>query len=429
MSKRIFISYRREDSRGSAGRLYDQLAAYFGRDRIFMDVDTIQPGLDFVDAIEVAVRETDVLIVVIGSAWLNALDASGNRRLDNPEDFVRLEIATALNQNIRVIPVLVEGAMMPRSTDLPDDLKPLARRNAIEISHTRFHSDTQRLIQALELTLEQIEADRIRKVKRSNAEKLAAEKIETDRLAGERAEVERVAAQGAEIAAAPVQKGKPAWRIPAWIWIIVGMILIVSIVIGIVPQLSGVFAPIVGDLSNIYDVHGTNPDNSTYQGSVTISKSGTDTYVLIWDISGITWHGNGTLSGSKFVVDDEMFTNTYTVNSDGSLEGNWTQIGEPDYCPIPTVSAPPPEPVLPERPPEPADQSDTVAMADFFTALQKWQDDVTIIQEEYKAEIENYQATAEAYKATVVVITDNCKPKGISGSTNISGTELLVPPR
>jgi len=414
-----------------------------------MDVDTIQPGLDFVDAIEVAVRETNVLIVVIGSAWLNALNDSGIRRLDNPEDFVRLEIATALNQNIRVIPVLVEGATMPRSTDLPDDLKPLARRNAIEISHTRFHSDTQRLIQALELTLEQIEENRLLEAERNRAEKLAAEKIEADRLARERAEVERVAterakieiqeaekanaervaAQRAEIAAAPVQKGKPAWRILAWIWIIVGMILIVSIVIGIVPQLSGMFAPTVGDLSNIYDVHGTNPDNSTYQGSVAISKSGTDTYVLIWDISGITWHGNGTLTGSKFVVDDEMFTNTYTVNFDGSLEGNWTQIGEAEYCPIPTVSAPPPEPVLPDRPAEPADQSDTVAMADFFEAIKKWEADATIIQEEYKAEIENYQATAEAYQATVVVIKDNCKPKGISGSTNISGTELLVPRR
>jgi len=160
MTSKIFISYRREDSRGSAGRLYDQLSAYYGKERIFMDVDTIEPGLDFVDAIESAVKQSDVQIVVIGPNWVNATDTSGNLRLDNPEDFVRTEIATALKMKIRVIPVLVESAEMPHSTDLPDDLKSLSRRNALEISHSRFGTDVQRLIHYVERALKQAEIGR-----------------------------------------------------------------------------------------------------------------------------------------------------------------------------------------------------------------------------------------------------------------------------
>jgi len=153
MSARIFISYRREDSLGSAGRIYDHLVDYFGRDQIFMDVDTIQPGLDFVKVIDSTLNDIDILIAVIGPSWLTVKDVSGNLRLDNPEDFVRLEIATALKRDIRVIPVLVEGASPFRGTDLPDDLRLLARRNAIEISHNRFTSDIQRLVSALKIAL------------------------------------------------------------------------------------------------------------------------------------------------------------------------------------------------------------------------------------------------------------------------------------
>jgi len=150
---RIFISYRRDDSAGYAGRLYDRLSERFGQGQIFMDIDTIEPGLDFVEVIEKAVGSCGVLIALIGRQWLTITDATGHRRLDNPEDFVRLEIATALDRNIRVIPVLVRGATMPRSTDLPDALKKLARRNALEISDTRFHYDVDRLIETLEKVL------------------------------------------------------------------------------------------------------------------------------------------------------------------------------------------------------------------------------------------------------------------------------------
>ena len=156
MENHIFISYRREDSRGAAGRIYDRLERYFGHDRIFMDVDTIQPGMDFVDAIEKAVGKSDIFLVIIGSNWATSTDKAGQKRLDNPEDFVRLEVGSALKRNVWLIPVLVDGAMMPRSNELPDDLKSITRRNAIEISHTRFNMDADRLIRAIEQAFQQL---------------------------------------------------------------------------------------------------------------------------------------------------------------------------------------------------------------------------------------------------------------------------------
>jgi hypothetical protein len=125
MSGHIFINYRRDDSSSAAGRLYDRLSSHFASNQIFIDVDNLAPGVDFVEAIEQSVGSCDVLIAVIGGRWLISSDEEGRRRLDNPDDFVRIEIATALKRGIRVIPVLVEGALMPRSRDLPDDLKSL----------------------------------------------------------------------------------------------------------------------------------------------------------------------------------------------------------------------------------------------------------------------------------------------------------------
>jgi hypothetical protein len=150
---RIFLSYRREDSGGWAGRLYDRLSQHFGDEHVFMDIDAIAPGLDFVEVIQHAVQSCDVLITLIGRQWLTVADATGQPRLANPEDFVRLEIATALERNIRVIPVLVQDAPMPRSADLPDNLKRLSRRHALEISDTRFHRDVDRLITVLDSVL------------------------------------------------------------------------------------------------------------------------------------------------------------------------------------------------------------------------------------------------------------------------------------
>lgn len=149
----IFISYRRDDSAGYAGRLYDRLIPHFSAQRVFMDVEGIELGADFVTAIEEAVGSCRVLIVIIGDEWLNTRDAAGRRRLDDPHDFIRLETVTALQRGIRVVPVLVGGALMPRAEDLPEDLKPLARRQAIEVSHKQWEATTAELIRSLESML------------------------------------------------------------------------------------------------------------------------------------------------------------------------------------------------------------------------------------------------------------------------------------
>lgn len=146
----IFVSYRRDDSSGHAGRLADRLVEHFGRNRIFMDIDTIEPGEDFVTVIENAVSSCDILIAVMGQKWLSA---GGTGRFDNPNDFVRLEIATALRRDIRVIPVLVQRASMPKPQDLPEDLGKLTRRNAIELTDSRWQTDVDQLINVMEKVL------------------------------------------------------------------------------------------------------------------------------------------------------------------------------------------------------------------------------------------------------------------------------------
>lgn len=145
----IFISYRREDAEGQAGRLFDDLVMDFGDDSVFMDVAGLEPGRDFRRAIDEQVASCGVLLAVIGKGWLDAKGESGRRRLDDPMDFVRLETASALKRDIPVIPVLVRGASMPRVEDLPEDLKELAFRNGVELTHARWDSDVQVLLKAL----------------------------------------------------------------------------------------------------------------------------------------------------------------------------------------------------------------------------------------------------------------------------------------
>jgi len=145
----VFISYRREDSGGYTGRLFDILSAEFGRDYTYMDLDTIEGGDDFASVINQKISISDVLVAVIGERWLTVKDGNGTRRLDNPRDFVRVEIAAALQRGIRVIPVLVSGAAMPPAHDLPDDLRALCERQAVEIRDSHFHQDAQQLTQVL----------------------------------------------------------------------------------------------------------------------------------------------------------------------------------------------------------------------------------------------------------------------------------------
>jgi len=145
----IFISYRRDDTEGHAGRLFRDLCEHFGDDAVFLDVAGIELGRDFRVAIDQQVASCGVLLAVIGTHWLTATDSEGKRRLDDPFDFVRLETAAALRREIPVIPVLVHEAQMPRPEQLPDDLKELAFRNSMSLSHTRWDSDVELLAHAL----------------------------------------------------------------------------------------------------------------------------------------------------------------------------------------------------------------------------------------------------------------------------------------
>lgn len=140
----IFISYRREDGAAFAGRLFDRLAESFGDRRIFMDVDDIQPGHDFVEAIDKAIAECGVLLVVVGKSWLRGCDG---------EDFVEREIRAALHRGLQIIPILIAGASMPAAADLPTDLSPFTRKNAIVIRDSHFHDDVAVLLGILERKL------------------------------------------------------------------------------------------------------------------------------------------------------------------------------------------------------------------------------------------------------------------------------------
>jgi TIR domain len=146
---KVFISYRREETAGHAGRLYDAMAAQFEDHNVFMDVD-LAPGVDFVDRITKAVGACHVLLVVMGPRWATLVDEEGNVRIAEQDDFVRLEVETALRRSdVTVIPVLVAGARMPDPDHLPQGLRPLARRNALELSDMRWRYDVQRLIGSL----------------------------------------------------------------------------------------------------------------------------------------------------------------------------------------------------------------------------------------------------------------------------------------
>jgi glycerophosphoryl diester phosphodiesterase len=155
---RVFISYRRQDTAWPARQLYDVLVAELGADRVFKDVDNIEPGDDFVERIQSAVGSCEVLLALIGPQWLTVTDANGLRRLDDPQDFVRIEVETALTRDdVRVIPILVDNAKMPSPQELPSGLARLTRRQAVEINPVNF--DTRRLLRVLNDTLRDARGD------------------------------------------------------------------------------------------------------------------------------------------------------------------------------------------------------------------------------------------------------------------------------
>lgn len=148
---KIFISYRRQDTKAIAGRIFDRLEAKFGRDNVFMDIDSIPPGLGFHDWLNERVAEAALVLVLIGHGWSDARDEAGYRRLGNPDDLVRIELEAAVLRKISLVPLLIDGAPFPRGDELPESLKPLTWRNAAFVDAGRdFNVHMARLIEALE---------------------------------------------------------------------------------------------------------------------------------------------------------------------------------------------------------------------------------------------------------------------------------------
>ena len=157
-SGRVFISYRRQETAWPARQLYELLSERFGADQVFKDIDTIEPGDDFVEKVTGAVGSCDVLLAMIGETWLTITGEDGQPRLHDPDDYVRLEIETALGRSdVRVIPILVDSARMPKADELPPKLRPLARRQAVHLSAIEF--DASRLLKAVQDTLADMNHD------------------------------------------------------------------------------------------------------------------------------------------------------------------------------------------------------------------------------------------------------------------------------
>ncbi len=146
----IFICYRREDSQDATGRLYDRLLDAYGPESVFMDIDSVPLGIDFVQHVTERISECKAVIVVIGKQWLKVTDKRGQRRLDNDDDLVRAEVAAALQQEVPVIPVLVQDAEIPAAEELPENIRPLARRHGMSLSAVRWRSDVNRLLKELD---------------------------------------------------------------------------------------------------------------------------------------------------------------------------------------------------------------------------------------------------------------------------------------
>lgn len=150
----VFINYRREDTGPYALLLQFKLGERFPNAPVFMDLDSIEAGVDFAEAIKSGVEACVVLVALIGAKWLTVTDEDGRRRLDDPDDYVRYEVRTALERCVRVIPVLVDGARAPKQQQLPEDLQKLARLNALEMSYDRLDYDAIRLMDAIQRVLE-----------------------------------------------------------------------------------------------------------------------------------------------------------------------------------------------------------------------------------------------------------------------------------
>ena len=198
MATKVFISYRRIDAAGHAGRVHDRLTKEFGANLLFMDVDGIPLGVNFVKALHDEVAKCGVLLAVIGPDWLNVRDKDGKRRLDNPNDFVRVEIAAALQRDIPVIPILLEGTTVPSADQLPKDLQELSLRNGLDVRHASFHNDVDRLVQSLKGQLPEAAAKKRRRDEDERRPQEAEDKRRLDAAAAKKRREEERRRQEAE---------------------------------------------------------------------------------------------------------------------------------------------------------------------------------------------------------------------------------------
>jgi hypothetical protein len=221
-SGRIFISYRRNETDFPAGWLYERLAAHFGPDQVFKDVDSIELGDDFAEVIANAVGACDVLLVLIGAQWLAITDEAGRRRLENSDDFVRLELEAALQRKVRIIPILVGKVRMPPAEQLPPSLGKLVNRQALELDPNRFEADTRRLVRVVEKTLAEEEQRREAEARREAEESrlttvlAKAASLRADRQAevdAAEAALRRLAADESERVAQVAQAVLHAWEV------------------------------------------------------------------------------------------------------------------------------------------------------------------------------------------------------------------------
>jgi TIR domain-containing protein len=186
MSGGVFISYRREDNPFAARAIRDRVVQRLEREDVFFDIDNIDLGVDWFNVLTDRVGACDSLVAVIGRNWASSADKDGLRRLDDPDDFVRIEIEAALRRDVRVIPVLIDGAAMPKASELPESLKGLARRQGTEVSPARFDADVEKLTRALGSILDE-------RRRRDAAEAEAARAAEEQVRARNAAEAERAA--------------------------------------------------------------------------------------------------------------------------------------------------------------------------------------------------------------------------------------------
>jgi hypothetical protein len=144
--KRVFISYRREDTAAAAGRVYDRLSRILSKPNVFFDVSTIGGGEDFGQRIAAEMAKSDAALVFIGDKWLEASQPGGRTRIAEPDDYVRAELRSALSRALLVVPVLVGGARMPKAGDLPEDIRAITTKNALPLRHESFDDDTENIV-------------------------------------------------------------------------------------------------------------------------------------------------------------------------------------------------------------------------------------------------------------------------------------------